>query len=194
MGEVLDRAGDFFMKRSPQHAALLRIARELDALGLPFAIAGAMAVNAHGHERTTADVDILLTREALQAFKARWLGRGWVEVFPGSKGMRDTVEGVRLDVLIAGDYPDDGRPKPVAFPEPSAIAETSADGWPVLPLRTLIELKLASAMTAPHRLQDYADVMNLIRRNGLPIDYEVDPYVAEKFREMWGLAQVREES
>ena len=83
--------------------------------------------------------------------------------------------------------------KPIAFPDPT-VAEASPDGYPVLPLRTLIELKLASAMTAPHRMQDYADAMNLIRVNALPEDWPVDPYVAEKYREMWRNAQIRDDT
>jgi hypothetical protein len=33
-----------------------------------------------------------------------------------------------------------------------------------------MELKLAAGMTAPHRLRDLADVLELIRVNGLPAD------------------------
>jgi hypothetical protein len=193
MAEVFDRAGAFFMSRSPQHEAARRITQALDAAGIPYVIAGGMAVNAHGHRRTTEDVDLLLTREGLAAFKAQWLGRGWVDAFAGSKGMRDTESNVRVDVLITGDFPVDGKEKPVAFPDPS-IGEPSPDGYPVLPLRVLIELKLASAMTAAHRMQDYADAMNLIRVNDLPEDFAVDPYVAEKYREMWRNAQVRDDA
>jgi hypothetical protein len=193
MAEVLDRVGAFFLKRSPQHEAARRITQALDAEGIPYAIAGAMAVNAHGHRRTTEGVDLLLTRDGLTAFKRRWLGPGWMDLFAGSKGMRDTESNVQIDVLIAGDFPGDGKPKPVAFPDPS-VAEPSADGYPVLPLQTLIELKLASAMTASHRMQDYADAMNLIRVNALPEDFPVHPYVADKYREMWRNAQVRDDA
>ncbi len=189
MADVFDRAGRFFMRQSPQHEAARRISRALDDLGVPYAIAGGMAVNAHGHHRTTEDVDLLMTREGLAAFKARWLGRGWVNRFEGSRGMRDAVVNVKIDVLVTGDFPGDGAPKPVAFPDPG-VAEPSADGYPVVPLRTLIELKLASAMTAAHRLQDYADVIQLIRANHLPADFAVDPYVGEKYAEMWRNAQV----
>lgn len=194
MGDILDRVGAFFMQQSPQHAALRRIAAELDELRIPYVIAGAMAVNAHGHERTTSDVDLLMTREGLAAFKARWLGRGWVEVFPGSKGMRDTIANVKVDVLITGEFPGDGKKKPIAFPDPSEAAEPSVEGWPVLPLRTLLELKLSSAMTAPHRPRDYDDVIQLIRVNDLPQDFPIDDYVAEKYREMWKLARVSDDS
>lgn len=192
MAEVFDRVGRFFMGRSPQHEAARRIARALDELGVPYAIAGGMAVNAHGHRRTTDDVDLLMTREGLAAFKARWIGRGWVDLFAGSKGMRDAVVSVKIDVLVTGEFPGDGQPKPVAFPDP-AVAEPSPDGYPVLPLRTLIELKLASAMTAPHRPRDFDDVIQLIRSNRLPEDYAVHPYVGDAYRAMWKNAQVEED-
>jgi hypothetical protein len=48
-------------------------------------------------------------------------------------------------------------------------------------------MKLASGMTAPHRLQDLADVLRLIRAADLPRDFaaQIDPYVRGKFEELW---------
>ena len=59
----------------------------------------------------------------------------------------------------------------------------------------LLELKLASGMTAAHRMQDMADVMNLIRANQLPFEYvnQLNPYVASSFTELWHVAQVNED-
>lgn len=190
IGEVTRRADAFFMKVSKVHDAARRITRALDELGIPYAVAGALATNAHGHVRTTDNVDLLLTREGLAAFKARWLGRGWVEKSAGSRGVRDTHGNVVIHVLLAGEYPGDGKPKPVPFPDPAVASEPSADGYTVLPLRTLLELKIASGMTAPHRLQDLDDAIQLIRRNGLPEDWPIHAYVAEKYRELWGLARI----
>jgi hypothetical protein len=50
----------------------------------------------------------------------------------------------------------------------------------------LVELKLASGMTAPHRLKDLADVLELIRARHLPADFaeSLHPYVREKFAEL----------
>ena len=173
--------------------ALLSLARALDEEGIPYAICGAMALNAYGYERVTKDVDVLLSPEGLAAFKGRYLGRGYVDKFPGSRGMRDTENNVDIDVLLAGDYPGDGKPKPVAFPEPSAVAVREGT-VALLPLATLIELKLASGMTAPHRLRDLADVLELIRVRALPADFAVrlDPYVRAKFDELWRAAQFRD--
>jgi hypothetical protein len=195
LSEVLQRAGEYFMAKSPIHAAADRLARALSDINIPFAIAGALAVNAHGHMRTSEDVDVLLTPQGLALFKERWLGRGWVEQFPGSRGLRDTVHGVRIDVMLTGDYPGDGKPKPVAFPDPAQVAEPDRRGIPVLTLNALLTLKLASGMTAAHRAQDLADVIQLIRKNGLDRAYaeQLDPYVREKYLELWEAAQVRDE-
>ncbi|PYQ17831.1 MAG: hypothetical protein DMF79_16520, partial [Acidobacteria bacterium] len=55
------------------------------------------------------------------------------------------------------------------------------------PLPRLIELKLASGMTAPHRLKDLADVQELIRAASLSRELAntLDPYVRDKYLELW---------
>src|SRR5262249_7327122 len=123
--------------------------------------------NAHGYRRVTTDVDVLLTRDGLARFKERYLGRGYVEKFPGSKGLRDVANGVAIDVLLTGDYPGDGKPKPVVFPDPAAVPSVPGS-VAFVPLTTLLELKIASGMTAPHRLRDLADALELIRVNACP--------------------------
>lgn len=182
------------MEKSPIHETARRIREELEALGIPFAVAGALASNAHGHVRTTEDLDILIAPADLKRFKEARLGRGWVEQFPGSRGLRDSLTGVRIDVLLTGDYPGDGKPKPVAFPHPRDAATADAHGMPILSLPALIELKLASGMTAPHRLQDLADVIQLVRVNALGPEFaeRLAPYVRAKYAEMWSAAQHRD--
>ena len=105
---VLEGAAEatrFFMGQADVQRALLKLAKLLDDAAIPYAIAGAMALNEYGYQRVTADVDVLLTREGLAKLKLRALGRGYLEKFPGSKGLRDTENNVAIDVLIAGDYP-----------------------------------------------------------------------------------------
>lgn len=195
MLEIAKQVDAFMMERSPVHDTMRRLAKAFDDLEIPFAIAGAMAANAHGHRRTTADVDVLTRREDLAKFKDRWIGRGWLDLFEGSKGFKDTLNGVKVDVLIVGDYPGDGKVKPVSFPPPEAVREMHDGGLPFLTLQTLLELKLASGMTAPHRLQDLADVIQLIRVNQLGPDYagQLNPFVHEKFKELWQAAQISED-
>lgn len=179
------------MKKSPIHDTADKVCKALMESEVPFVIAGALAANAHGHSRTTEDVDILVTKEGLDRFKKRWLGLGWTENFPGSKGFRDTENNVKVDVLLTGDFPGDGRPKPVCFPDPSEVGITDGFGIPIIKLKNLIELKLASGMTAPHRLRDLDDVMHLIRANRLSKQYaqELDPYVRDAFLARWDAAQ-----
>ena len=65
----------------------------------------------------------------------------------------------------------------------------------MLVLRSLLELKLASGMTAPHRPRDLDDVIQLIRANSLGTDYaeQLDPYVREKYVGLWNAAQTKED-
>jgi hypothetical protein len=173
------------------HHALEALARALEQLGIAYAIAGAMALNEYGYRRVTTDVDVLITREGLDRLKRAMLGRGYVEKFPGSKGLRDTVHNVEIDVLLAGDFPGDGKPKPVCFPDPARVARRG-ERAAFLPLETLVELKLASGLSAPHRLRDLADVLELVRVARLPesLAEQLDPSVRDKYRELWQAAQV----
>ena len=193
-GAVLQEADAFLVGRSRLQDAARALVRIFDAEGIPYAIAGAIALGAHGRVRLTEDVDVLLRREDLARFKRSWLGRGYVEPTPGLKAVRDTVQNVRIDFLLTGEYPGDGAPKPIAFPDPTART-TEADGLRVLDLDALIELKLASGMTAAHRGQDLVDVVELIRARALPLDHceRLHEWVREKFRELWRLAQVRDD-
>ena len=170
--------------------ALTKLAGILDSLGIPYAIIGAMALNEFGYQRTTVDVDVLLTAEGLATFKTSELGRGYVEKFPGSRGVRDTEYGVDIDIVLAGSYPGDGKPKPVVFPDPAMAAERGTR-VALLPLSTLIELKLASGMTAPHRLKDLADVQEVVRIQRLPRAFVdgLHPFVHEKYLELWQAVQ-----
>ena len=187
----LQNAERFFMGEARVQQALDKLVRLLDAQGIPYAIVGAMALNEFGYQRVTVDVDVLLTPEGLAAFKSVHLGHGYVEKSPGSRGLRDPEHGVDIDVVLTGMYPGDGRPKPVAFPDPATAAARGAR-LALLPLSMLIELKLASGMTAPHRLKDLADVLELIRVLKLPAERaaDLDPYVREKYLELWHAAQV----
>lgn len=180
------------MNRAPVQQALQKVTALLDEARIPYALVGAMALNEHGYERVTTDVDLLLTAEGLATFKRLHLGRGYLEKFPGSRGLRDTEHDVPIDILITGDYPGDGKPKPVAFPDPAVVADVGAR-LKVLPLPKLIEIKIASGLTAPHRLRDLADVLEVIRRRDLPLDLaaQLSPFVREKYAELWTAAQGR---
>src|SRR5262245_36605073 len=158
---ALERIGAYFMESSPVQKAATEIARHLSEMGIDYAIAGALCLAAHGVVRATEDVDVLVSRDGLDRFKAAWLGRGYVNLRPGGKAVKDAVNGVKVDFLVEGEYPGDGKPKPVRFPAPASVA-TQAGQFRVVALPRFVELKLASGMTAAHRLQDLADVLRLI--------------------------------
>ena len=120
-------------------------------------------------------------------FSQNLVGRGYAPLFPGArKGFRDTETGVKIDILTQGEFPGDGKPKPISFPNP-ASASIEIDGIRIVTLDKLIELKLASGMTAPHRLRDLADVQELIKIRQLGADFaeRLDPYVRDKYLELW---------
>jgi hypothetical protein len=175
-----------FDKDNAVHKTLRKITKRLDELGIRYALVGGMAMFFHGYRRFTEDVDLLVTREGLAEIHQRLEGLGWVPPFTGSKHLRDTEYGVRVEFLVAGEYPGDGKPKPVAFPDPHG-ASVAIDGIPCLELAKLVELKLASGMTNPGRLKDLADVQELIRTLDLPADFStrLDPFVSEKYKELW---------
>jgi hypothetical protein len=174
-----------FEQGSAVHKTLVKIAQRLDELGIPYAIAGGMALFFHGYRRFTEDVDILVTHEGLHEIHARLVGLGYLPPFEGSKNLRDTESGVRIEFLVEGDYPGDGKPKPVAFPKPDVAGEVIA-GVRCLRLAPLVELKLASG-TTPGRRKDLGDVQELIRLLHLPEDFAVqlNPMVQPLYRELW---------
>ena len=114
--------------------------------------------------------------------------------FAGARGVRDVGSGVRIDFIVAGEFPGDGKSKPVAFPDPASLRGESAtveqNGIRYLGLVTLIELKLASGMTSPGRLRDLSDVLELIRVLGLDEGFaeRLSPYVRGKYVELWRAA------
>ncbi len=191
---ALREADQYFMGRGSVRDTALAVTRLLTEAGISHAVAGALACAAHGHERMTTDVDLLITRDGLRRFKETWLGRGYVEVTAGLKAVRDTKRNVKIDFLLAGDYPGDGRPKPVAFPEPATASQQSGP-YRTLTLSVLLELKIASGSSAPHRLRDLDDAMRLISSNDLPQTYaeRLDPSVRAKFLELWEWAQIEED-
>jgi hypothetical protein len=183
---AITHIGEFFMGTDPVHATLLAITKKLQELRIPYSVAGALALGAHGYIRATLDVDILLTREGHRILREHCEGLGYAPAFPGSRNLRDTHTGVRIEFLISGDFPGDGKPKPVSFPDP-ARAGVEIMGIRYLPLEELIELKLASGMTNPNRLKDLADVQELIKAVRPPrgLSERLAPFVRDKFLEFW---------
>jgi hypothetical protein len=156
----------YFEGDNAVHKTLRRLADRLNELDVDYAIAGGMCLYRHGFRRFTQDVDVLVTREALTKIHSELEGRGYVKPFAASKNLRDAETGVRIDFIVSGGYPGEGKPGPIAFPIPNT-ASVEIDGVRYLDLVPLIELKLASGQ-ASHRVGDLQDVQKLILARSLP--------------------------
>jgi hypothetical protein len=183
---AMDEGERFFQGTSKTHQALKKIAGKLNELGIDYVIVGGMAMFQHGYRRFTEDVDLLVTREGLKEIHRALEGLGYRPPFDGSKHLRDTEHGVKIEFLVTGDFPGDGKPKPVAFPTPATVAD-EINGIRYINLPSLVELKLASGMTNVGRMKDLGDVTEMITVLELPRDFadKLNPFVQEKYRELW---------
>jgi hypothetical protein len=181
-----------FDEKSDVFAALRKITRRLDELHIPYAIVGGLALFQHGYRRFTEDVDLLVTSDSLKKIHKELDGLGYVPPHRQSKHLRDTELGVRIEFLVTGQFPGDGKPKPVAFPDPATAAVAIAN-LHYLNLETLIELKLASGISSVGRMRDLSDVMELIKVLNLPRSFSdrLNPFVREKYAELWKQARTR---
>ena len=179
---ALSEGSRFFEEKSAVQGAMRRIARRLDEMGVPYAVVGGMALFMHGFRRFTEDVDILVTGDGLKTIHKHLEGRGYLSPFIGSKHLRDTEFGVTIEFLVTGDYPGDGKPKPVSFPDPASVV-VEHEGIKYIKLPALVDMKMASGMTNPERMKDLADVQELIKKLGLTTEFaeHLTPYVRKEY-------------
>jgi hypothetical protein len=185
---AMNEGSRHFDEDSAVFRTLYKITRALNSLGIPYAVVGGMALFRHGVRRFTEDVDILVTKRDLNTIHEQFEGRGYLAPFAKSKHLRDTQTGVKIEFITTGEYPGDGKKKPVVFPDPRDVS-FDADEISYVNLQTLVQLKLASGMTHPGRLKDLSDVLELIRVLELPIDFSerLNPFVRSKFKDLWNL-------
>jgi hypothetical protein len=127
---------------SPQvRDAAIKSAGQLNELGIRYALAGGLAVGAHGYVRATVEVDFLVGEEAFEhqgslvAFKA---------------GVPIEVDGVRIDYL-----------SPISLgPQLEDVLDHPPmnEGLAIVPIEVLIYMKLAAK-----RRRDLVDVIELVK-------------------------------
>jgi len=156
-----------------------RIAKRLEREGIPYAVIGGMAMNAHGFQRVTTDVDLLISGESLDDIHNKVAGRVFAPKSPGArKKLTDTTTGVDVDLITTSDCAD-----------PCEVCVDIA-GLSVIRLEKLIDLKLTSGLR-PERIRDLADVQDLIKALSLPrsLGEQIDPSVRDEYYRLWDVSQ-----
>ena len=132
----LDKA---FRMVSPQvREAATKTAEQLEHLGIRYALAGGLAVAAHGYLRATDDVDFLVGDEAFEH-------HGMLVTFKA--GVPIEVDGIRIDYL-----------SPTALGEHVETAFEQTDKLNIVPIEVLIYMKLVA-----NRRKDQLDVVELVK-------------------------------
>jgi hypothetical protein len=132
---------------------LARICREEGVLPL---VIGGLAVNHHGYQRFTVDIDILVARADAERLLRRLRQElGWRRQ---GEGFRNTLLDVSVDLCVEGE-PTAPR-SAERFPDPGTLRTVPAGPLPVPSLPELIALKVMSG-----RARDDADVVELLKRH-----------------------------
>ncbi|MFL6214169.1 MAG: hypothetical protein ACJ74J_09800 [Blastocatellia bacterium] len=121
--------------------AAVKAADQLSQLGIRYALAGGLAVGAHGYIRATLDVDFLVGDEAFEH-------RGSLVAFKA--GVPIEVNGVRIDYLSPASL---GSQVEEVLDDPPTDA-----GLAITPVEVLIYMKLVAS-----RRKDLLDVVELVK-------------------------------
>ncbi len=133
---------DVFRFVSPQvRNAAVQTAAQMEQIGVRYALAGGLAVGAHGYIRATADVDFLVGEEAFEH-------HGPLVTF--KTGVPVEVDGIRIDYLSPislGSQVEEALDHPLI-----------SEGLPIVPIEVLIYMKLVAK-----RRKDLVDVVELVK-------------------------------
>jgi hypothetical protein len=154
---------------APEILAAAEVAsRTLREAGIPHALAGGLAVGAHGYPRTTDDVDFLVGDEAFLHHAG-----GLVTL----KVPLIAVGNVRIDMVSIEPSQEEReqlRPAVESPPESEQI--------PIVPLTALVYMKLKAS-----RQKDLADLVELLKRGKIDIP-GIDRYLDQRapaYRDSW---------
>lgn len=156
--------------------SLAECAAALGRAGVPFAVAGAFAVAMHGHVRATRDLDFLVRLADREAARRSLEALGYTCTFQSEAFAHferrpvPELPGIveRADLLFSAHaVGQDAIEAAMRQPMPWARG-----ALPVVPLETLLLMKLMAASADPGRLQDVVDVRALLLRgtSGLDVD------------------------
>jgi hypothetical protein len=139
--------------------AAVKTAEQLTHLNIRYALAGGLAVGAHGYVRATTDVDFLVGEEAFEH-------HGVLVTFKA--GVPIEVEGIRIDYL-----------SPVSLgAQLEAVLNNPpmSEGMAVVPIEVLIYMKLVA-----QRRKDQLDVVELVKAgtNVKRVEIYLERYAAD---------------
>ena len=139
--------------------AAVKTAAQLDHLGIRYALAGGLAVGAHGYIRATTHVDFLVGEEAFEH-------HGLLVTFKA--GVPIQVDGIQIDYLSVISL---GSQMEEVLDHPPI-----SEGLPIVPIEVLIYMKLVA-----RRRKDQVDVIELIK-SGIdlkPVRHYLDQYASD---------------
>jgi hypothetical protein len=173
------------LRENTETSGLVKAARAAAATlaehDIPHLVIGGLAVQEHGYPRLTLDVDLVVP-DVLKAVE--WLTADLAGTFKRDSKVEDRVTHsatrVAIDLLPAGRVVKRGCLVP--FPAPGKVTGQLQ----IVPLASLISLKLDSATNSPlRRLRDKTDVVELITRRNLARDLGVAEPVRQAYLELW---------
>jgi hypothetical protein len=154
--------------------ALRKVVKVLAQHGIPHLVGGGFAVQERGYARFTEDLDVIVPNFATA--QKILLVNGFDKSTKSRVAVVDRDSGVKIDLLCGGETVGLGS---LPLPMP---AHVSAEPQ-ILAIDMLISLRLSAGQA-----QDFADVVELIKANSLPKEYQVDAAVKLDYEEAWQAA------
>jgi hypothetical protein len=156
---------------------LLKAVKVLSRFNIAHLVCGGFAVQERGYPRFAVDVDIIVPDVAFVIEKLSI--NGFVANQGSKTTMTDSETKVDAHILPAGQKI---MPGPLALPVPTRVSEEPQ----ILTLEKLISGKRSTYIgRGIDRVQDYADVVQLVKANQAPRDLAVDPEVCAEYHRIW---------
>jgi hypothetical protein len=173
----------FFFMETIMPKAMIEIVEILNNKNIDFCFIGGSILPKYGYNRTTNDIDILISRKDRLKFETL-VGTYIKRAFSGAtkKFIWNSTK-TKIDIIYSGEFA--GSTTNIEFFEPKKISSIK-NGLPILKLNYLIFYKLVSGIYGK-RLKDFGDIQELIKINNLPEDYanNFKNDLKKKYIEIW---------